>query len=124
MNRLQAIVIIAFCISLAFATPIQQTRKRSFKVERVAVPNYKPNGKAAYKRALLKFGFDNIAFRPGGKVAEAFQTASAAQLDQTGSGDNGDVTATASQDDAQFLSPVTVGGQQLVMNFDSGSSDM
>lgn len=124
MLRFQAIILIAFCISLAFASPIQQTRKRSFKVERVAVPNYKANGKAAYKRALLKFGFDNIAFRPGGKVAETLQIASAAQLNQTGSGDNGEVSATASQDDAQFLSPVTVGGQQLVMNFDSGSSDM
>ena len=31
---------------------------------------------------------------------------------------------TSSQNDAEFLSPVTVGGQTLVMDFDTGSSDM
>ena len=38
--------------------------------------------------------------------------------------EDGETTATPTQNDAQFLSPVTVGGQQMVLNFDSGSSDM
>lgn len=124
MARYQAFLFIAFFLSLVIASPIQQQKKRSFKVPRYINPNYKPNGRAAYKRALLKFGFEGIEFRKGGAIANALAAANPAQLSQNGTGDNGEVTATASDNDAQFVSPVTVGGQQLVMTFDSGSSDM
>lgn len=36
----------------------------------------------------------------------------------------GDVTATSVQGDAQFVSQVTIGGQPIVMNFDTGSADL
>ncbi|KIW33826.1 uncharacterized protein PV07_00645 [Cladophialophora immunda] len=109
-------------LTTAFATPIQIKQKRSFKVPRIQQHNYRPNGRAAYRRALFKFGFGDIEFLPGGEVATRIKAATEAQLDSTASED-GETSASPTQNDAQFLSPVNVGGQTLVMNFDSGSSD-
>lgn len=36
----------------------------------------------------------------------------------------GSVSAKPEEADAEFLSPITVGGQQMMMDFDTGSSDM
>ena len=43
--------------------------------------------------------------------------------DSEANSEDGETTATGTNNDAQFLSPVTVGGQEIVVNFDSGSSD-
>ena len=122
MAKLQTFICFAIFITLVFSTPIKQKTKRSFKVKRVEVPNYVPNGPKAYKRALFKFGFDDISFVPGGEVASRIKAATAASINSTGPED-GETPAAPTQNDAQFLSPVNVGGQTLIMNFDSGSSD-
>ncbi|EXJ94234.1 aspergillopepsin I [Capronia coronata CBS 617.96] len=124
MLRIQALLFTVLFLTAVFATPIQQKQKqkRSFKIPRIRNANYKPNGKAAYKRALIKFGFNDISFVPDGEVATRIRAATAAAVNATGNEDGG-TTAAPTQNDAQFLSPVTVGGQQLIMNFDSGSSD-
>ncbi len=121
MLRLQILFLTLLFISTAFSTPIRQKQKRSFKLPRIAQSNYEPNGKAAYKRALFKFGFGEISFQPNGEIATRIQAATNASIDAT---EDGETSATPSQNDAQFLSPVNVGGQTLVMNFDSGSSDL
>ena len=137
------IVLIVFTLLLAsvLASPItsRAIKKRSFKIPRVEVKNYVPNGPKALKRAYAKFGvvdpssgpaalrkrnlnfgFGDISIRPGGDVANRV---SAAVNESATDNENGETTATGTQNDAQFLSPVTVGGQQLIVNFDSGSSD-
>ena len=121
MARLQALFYLAIFITLVFSSPLKQHKKRSFKVKRVEVPNYRPNGPKAYKRALLKFGFDDISFVPGGEVASRIKAATAASI--SSGEEDGETPAAPTQNDAQFLSPVNVGGQTLIMNFDSGSSD-
>ena len=124
MLRLQLLLLTALFLTIAFATPIkQQKQKRSFKIPRIRQHNYKANGRAAYKRALFKFGFDDISFLPDGEVATRIKASTGAQVNAADSED-GETTAAPTQNDAQFLSPVTVGGQTLIMNFDSGSSDM
>ncbi|RMZ85644.1 hypothetical protein DV737_g617, partial [Chaetothyriales sp. CBS 132003] len=95
----------------------------SFKVKRIPIPNYKPDGPRAYRRALRKFGFDDISFVPGGDVASRLAAASVAALNSTGSNEDGETPASGAENDALFVAPVTFGGQQLVMNFDTGSSD-
>lgn len=101
--------------------------------------NYVPDGPKALKRAYAKFGiteasagpaqlrkrditfgFGDISVVPDGDVAASIKAAAA---NSTAGGENGETAATPTQNDAQFLSPITVGGQQLVVNFDSGSSD-
>ena len=39
-------------------------------------------------------------------------------------GETGNVTNTPEAGDVEFLSPITVGGQKMVMDFDTGSSDL
>ena len=122
MAKLLALICFAFFLTIVIGSPVKQHKKRSFKVKRVEVPNYKPNGPKAYKRALLKFGFDDISFLPDGEVANRIKAATAASISGAGEED-GETAAAPTQNDAQFLSPVSVGGQTLIMNFDSGSSD-
>lgn len=121
MLRIHCFILIALFVAAVFASPIKSNQKRSFKIPRIQQHNYVPNGKAAYRRALFKFGFDDIEFLPDGEVATRIKAATEAQIN--GDSENGETTASPTQNDAQFLSPVKVGGQTLVMNFDSGSSD-
>ncbi len=43
---------------------------------------------------------------------------------QAAANDDGTVTATPQQYDSEYLCPVTVGGQTLNLDFDTGSSDL
>ncbi|RVX74198.1 hypothetical protein B0A52_02030 [Exophiala mesophila] len=122
MARLDLFLLTFFCIAAVLATPIKQKQKRSFKIPQIPNPNYKPNGKRAYKRALFKFGLGDISFLPDGEVATRIKASTEAAVDDDSNSD-GATTASPTQNDAQFLSPVTIGGQTLIMNFDSGSSD-
>lgn len=38
--------------------------------------------------------------------------------------EDGEVTATPEENESEYLSPVTVGGQKLNLNFDTGSADL
>jgi hypothetical protein len=121
MLRFHTLLLVSLFISAILASPVRLKQKRSFKVPRIQQHNYVPNGKAAYRRALFKFGFGDIEFLPDGEVATRIAAATTAQFN--GSSEDGETTAAPTQNDAQFLSPVMVGGQMLIMNFDSGSSD-
>jgi len=123
MPRIQILLLTFFLIALVFASPIkQQNKKRSFKIPVKRNPHYKPNGKAAYKRALYKFGLGDISFLPEGEVATRIRASSNVTVNAADNED-GVTPAAPTQNDAQFLSPVNVGGQTMIMNFDSGSSD-
>lgn len=49
--------------------------------------------------------------------------AATAEASSSGTSD-GEVTATPEENDSEYLSPVSVGGQQLNLNFDTGSADL
>lgn len=76
----------------------------------------------AMKRAYLKFGIGDIESKPNSEFSTRIQAAA----DGTASDDteSGETAAVGSQNDAQFLSPITVGGQPTVVTFDTGSSDL
>ncbi|KAK1816377.1 hypothetical protein LTR12_009268 [Friedmanniomyces endolithicus] len=42
----------------------------------------------------------------------------------TANGETGQVTASPEQNDSEYLSPVTIGGQALTLDFDTGSADL
>ncbi|EAW14454.1 pepsin-like aspartic protease [Aspergillus clavatus NRRL 1] len=116
------------CGVLAAPAPRQaQPQSRSFKVERVKRGNT-INGPSALRKAYRKygivptsFGVDLSDFEPLDKTLDSGANvflADGKELDQTGA-----VSAASVQNDAAFVSPVTVGGQKLVLNFDTGSAD-
>ncbi|CAG7924196.1 unnamed protein product [Penicillium olsonii] len=132
---MQSFLFIVMLISLSFnalAIPVasgNRLGRRSFKVEHAKRGDYAVHGPAALRKAYRKFGIDTTTltgvdvsdFKPfdtktttsGKNVKE-----DAVESDQTGS-----VTATSVQGDVEFISPVTIGGQTLDMDFDTGSAD-
>ncbi|KAJ5980753.1 aspergillopepsin A-like aspartic endopeptidase [Penicillium waksmanii] len=108
-----------------------QQRSKSFRVERVRRSDYIAHGPAALRKAYRKFGIvstdfsdlDLDDFEPFDDLTRTSKSASYTDssdgTDQTGS-----VSATSVQGDVEFVSPVQIGGQMIVMDFDTGSSDM
>lgn len=91
--------------------------KRAYAKFGLAEPSAGP---AALRKRDLNFGFGDISLLPGGDIANRVTSAVS---DAATNNEDGETTATGTNNDSQFLSPVTVGGQQIVVNFDSGSSD-
>ncbi|RDA91570.1 putative aspartyl protease [Ophiocordyceps camponoti-saundersi (nom. inval.)] len=58
--------------------------------------------------------------QPAAEAQAGNQTQSKAQ----GGDQNGSVEATPEKNDAEYLAPVKIGGQELVLDFDTGSSDL
>ena len=121
MYRFQSLLFVTLLITAVLAAPAQHLRKkRSFKLPRVRQHNYVPDGTFALRKAYRKFGLGTLDTYPGVNFTP--------KLAATNNGDNstedGEVPASPTQNDAEFLSPVSVGGQTLVLNVDSGSADM
>ena len=59
-------------------------------------------------------------------ATSAYATAVASATASASSGDDGsgEVTATPEENESEYLSPVTIGGQKLNLNFDTGSADL
>jgi aspergillopepsin I len=120
MHLLQSIVTLAILTSTVVSAPARPQREgRSFKVHRVKRDNYVPNGLVALRKAYRKFGFHSSnPVISGSSLPQINAESTSASVQE------GDVTASPQQGDVEFLSPVTVGGQTLVMDFDTGSSDL
>ena len=102
---------LSLCCSVLSAPIHPQRQSRSFKVERVLQGAL--NGPSSLTRACRKYGIGKL------DLGIDLNLGSSQRTEQTG-----DVTASSVQEDAQFVSPVTIGGQTIVMNFDTGSADL
>ena len=115
-----------------WAFPGQQLNKRSFKVERVQIGTAPPSAVKAAMKAYNKWGIpvsDNLAkaylkVQNKNKKKKKGGAAQQAAANATATGQVGNVTNTPEANDVEFLAPITVGGQQMVMDFDTGSSDL
>jgi len=124
MHRsIQSFVVLVLLCTAALSAPTQR-QKRSFRVSRIRQRDYVPNGSIALHKAYAKFGLQGFGLVPDLDIATSLVPVSELAAPSSAGSENGQVSAASSQNDAEFLSPVTVGGQTLVMNFDTGSSDM
>ncbi|MCJ1328644.1 hypothetical protein MMC10_005321 [Thelotrema lepadinum] len=112
-----------------------QLNKRSFRIDRVQTGSGSPSAVKALYKAYSKWSIpmpDSLVqahtalqkkkkkkAKPAGAGAGAAANTTAAAAGQTGN-----VTNTPEQGDVEFLAPITVGGQKMVMDFDTGSSDL
>ncbi|TAQ84826.1 hypothetical protein B7494_g6854 [Chlorociboria aeruginascens] len=150
-SHLTTIFLLAL-LTLAFCSPMpprNSIQKRSFKVERIPNPAYVRRAPGAGTRAILKahrkFRLDlppalasimedlNAAKntgaisekKHGAKPTPTSATTAATVAPGAGSTNGtGDVVNNPEPGDTEYLSPITVGGQTMVMDFDSGSSDL
>lgn len=137
-----AVLLVALFVTLAIASPVTpipeyaRKEKRSFKVERFKNKNFAGhNGPAQLAKTLLKYGMpmpaglaESIAAMQQDRVL-SLAKATAEAGNSTGkatnsTGGTGKVTATPEAQDVEYLSPVSIGGQVLNLDFDSGSSDL
>lgn len=109
MHSLRVVAfVVTLLVCLAAATPVQ---KRSFKVRarRTVMPRHPDAGAAAMAKAYRKFNFNMAGLK---------------RQNATAPSGTGLVSAVPEPNDAEFISATTVGGQQLNMDFDTGSSDL
>lgn len=109
---------------------------RSFKVHqrRNTLRNSRSGGDAM-DRAYRKFGFPapeanqlDITSGASGFLDDSFVDGNVDQTTEPTAAGTGapasKVAATSQEGDSEFLSPVTIGGQTMNMDFDTGSSDL
>lgn len=92
--------------ALAKPIPVPQavTPKKGFTIPQSVAKPYQA-GPVALQKTYLKFN-------------------SAVPAEIAAAAADGSVTATPEQYDAEYLCPVTIGGQTLNLDFDTGSSDL
>ena len=101
----QLVLAAATLVHMAAAIPYDK-RAGTFSVQQQLNEKYVRNGPAVYAQAFAKFN----------KPVPA-------DLAKAVSGD-GSVTATPAATDTEYICPVTIGGQDLQLNFDTGSADL
>ncbi|MCJ1404702.1 Type I transmembrane sorting receptor [Xylographa trunciseda] len=105
MPSFYQVSVAAALITLGAAAP---TNSKSFSVTQVVKnPGFIKSGPAAMAAPFLKYGKTMPA-----EVALAASTA------------DGTVVATPTEYDSEYLCPVTIGGETLQLDFDTGSSDL
>ncbi|PGG96142.1 hypothetical protein AJ79_09708 [Helicocarpus griseus UAMH5409] len=127
MQRIQALLYLSLLLlsSPAVLGAPSPLKKRTFKVDRVRRSDYVPNGLAAVQKAYAKYGIIPTDINFGGPDFNIMPTAADREalkgLEEPD--ENGAVVNNPAKNDVQYLSPVTIGGQEFVMNFDTGSAD-
>ena len=97
-------------VSLVTAVPLEldlEKRGVSFKLDQTVQKPFILSGPSAMAKTYAKYG----------KAVPAVIAAAAANNDGT-------VTANPEAYDSEYLCPVTIGGQTLNLDFDTGSSDL
>lgn len=128
MQFLQSVLLVLLFSYDALCAPAPtptrpQRQNRSFKVDRVFQGAQNVDGSSALNKAYRKHGIkaadSGINLDLLGLDLGSTRSQDASQQEQTG-----EVRATSKQGDAMFVSPVTIGGQTIVMDFDTGSADL
>lgn len=117
MAPLSSLLILALTILSATAAPAPLS-KRSFTIDRRHTGRYRNrNGPAEVARAYRKYGW---SVPPGVQNYTVNATNRAKVLDNQ----EGSTQATPGEADSEFLSPIEIGGQTLMLDFDTGSADL
>jgi hypothetical protein len=134
MPSLRFLLFVALLAAVVLAVPApsrkRSLQKRSFKVPRQlnkAHPTGR-SGPAAMRKVFRKYNFktkEDFMVKDG-FISFSKQTQGNATIDAVAGKTNttGTVAANPQDNAALFLSPVTIGGQTLNLDFDSGSSDL
>ncbi|KAI4277202.1 MAG: hypothetical protein L6R38_005484 [Xanthoria sp. 2 TBL-2021] len=122
MRGIHLYLLSAISLSSAVLAAPTKPGKGSFKIQRRRISARSLNGGAAeLGRAYRKYGWD-VPAALSDKSSTHKSLALGDPKDQDD--DAGNIPADEEEGDVSFLAPITVGGQPLMMNFDTGSSDL
>lgn len=117
MHSLQAVLLIVSLLTTdTIAAPHIQKRSFVHHVKRSINRRDPALGPNAMLKAYAKYGFSTVSHQTNG-------TAGAVTAAAGGTG-TGTVAAVPEPNAAEYLSPVTIGGQTVTLDFDTGSSDL
>ncbi|MCJ1477724.1 hypothetical protein MMC13_006397 [Lambiella insularis] len=118
MYCIWALLICALFLLDQASTAPTKLQPRRFKVERIRHGPATRNPQRALSKSYAKWGM----------TLPTVQSASSTKVEDVASnaasGETGEVSSVPTQDDAEYLSPISIGGQTLMMDFDTGSSDL
>jgi hypothetical protein len=129
------LLLVALLSLQALAAP-HKNAKRTFSVKQRSLPALSPASVLA--KAYNKYGWNisDLSLTPvlSPVVSSLPLDLLSSHVKGTGSSgggatttstsDDGEVTATPEENDTEFLAPVSIGGQTLALDFDTGSSDL
>jgi len=110
MPSLYQLTVAAALLALGLAAPIEERKNQGRSVVQVVHNHgFLTTGAHSMMRTYMKYGK-----APPANVKTAVASSSS----------SGTVAASPEQYDSEYLSPVTIGGQTLHLDFDTGSSDL
>lgn len=126
MLRLSLLAIVALVLTFAFAAPTdRKIHKRSFRLSRRANPAFTGrHGPRSLMTAYNKYGLPvpGTLYRSAAIVAQNSSTKLEATEEDDGTGL---VKATPVEpNDLEYIAPISIGGQEIPMNIDTGSADL
>ncbi|KAL9598616.1 MAG: hypothetical protein Q9219_004361 [cf. Caloplaca sp. 3 TL-2023] len=108
MRFLSNLAAVSAILASATATPVdKRVIKKDFTVHQTVPKSKIRSGPAAVAATFYKYGKQPPA-----------------SIKQAAANNDGSVTTTPTEYDSEYLTPVTIGGQQLNLDFDTGSSDL
>lgn len=108
MPSLYQVTVAAALLALGLAAPIEERKNQGSSVVQVVHnQGFVTTGAHSMMRTYMKYG-----------------KAPPANVKTAASSSSGTVAASPEQYDSEYLSPVTIGGQTLRLDFDTGSSDL
>ncbi|KAL8655668.1 MAG: hypothetical protein Q9226_002955 [Calogaya cf. arnoldii] len=122
MHGIHLYLLCAISLSSAVLAAPTKAGKGSFKIQRRRISARSlSSGAAELEKAYRKYGWDV----PAGLIKNVSTHTSRALGDPAEEDDDtGNIPADEEEGDVSFLSPIIIGGQPMMMNFDTGSSDL
>ena len=126
VGSLLFLIIVAFLVTVTLGGPMPK-KGGHFEVSLIARPHHTANGYSEVERAYAKHGMkpmsipesdldSDLVLLSSGEVTSSV----ARRADEP---KYGVVSNSPTKYDVQYISPVTVGGQKLLLNLDTGSTD-
>jgi aspergillopepsin I len=101
--------------AIAQAAPAEKRAASTFSIPAIHNTQHTRNGTAAMLKAYKKFGL-----KPSQQFSDSFIN----ELTSSWKRQDGTVTASPDPNNVEYLVPVTIGGEKLNLDFDSGSADL
>ena len=107
--------VLALTVAAQAAPTAEKRATNTFSIPAIRNTQYVRNGTAAMLKAYKKYDL---------KPTQQFSGSFLNEIGASRKRQDGSVTASPASEDVEYLVPVSIGGQTLNLDFDSGSADL